>query len=106
MTMARITPHGLQNTVDALVRDVSTEGIGVYARGHYEKGETLLVKVSIKTDQGEVITGSLIGRVAWVTPVEDRKERAVGIELLDLEKKNPRLYAYLEKLEQVQSEKP
>ncbi|MDC4226923.1 MAG: PilZ domain-containing protein [Candidatus Manganitrophus sp.] len=73
MTVARITPHGLQNTVDALVHDVSREGMGVYVKGPYQKGDILLVKISVKTEEGEAINESLYGRVAWATRLESRR---------------------------------
>lgn len=99
--MARISPHGLQSTTDALVRDVSTHGMGVYVKGPYQKGDFLLVKISLKTDEGEKINASLTGRVAWAAPIEEG-QYAVGIEFNDLEAKHPALYAYIQRLEKLQ----
>ena len=104
-TMARISPHGLQNTVDALVRDISTDGMGVYVKGPYQKGDVLLVKVSIKTDEGEVINASLHGLVAWATPLPETNQYAVGMEFHNMEKKNPALYAYIKRLEGLQDKR-
>lgn len=103
VTMARITPHGLQNTIDALVRDMSAEGMGVYVKGPYQKGDLLLVKISMKTEEGEVINASLFGRVAWASLLEEPNQYAVGLEFHDLEKKNPALYAYIKRLEKFQN---
>lgn len=103
MTVARITPHGLQNTVDALVRDISLDGMGVYLKGPYQKGDLLLVKISMKTEEGEVINESLYGRVAWASALEERGQYAVGLEFHNMEKKNPALYAYVKRLEKLQN---
>jgi hypothetical protein len=98
ITMARITPHGPQTSADAFVRDVSIEGIGVYVKGRYQQGDLLLVKVSFMVSQGETIKESLMGRVSWVKPLEEGY-LAVGIQLPDMEQKNPKLYAYIRQLE-------
>lgn len=103
ITIARITPHGLQNTVDALVRDVSIDGMGVYVKGPYQKGDSLLVKVLIKTDEGKVINESLLGRVAWVKALEAEGQYALGLEFHNVETKNPALYAYIKRLEKLQN---
>lgn len=103
VTMARISPHGLQNAVDALVRDISVDGMGVYVKGPYQKGDVLLVKISIKTDEGEMLSESLHGLVAWAKPVPDSNQYAVGLEFHHLEKKNPALYAYIKRLEGLQN---
>lgn len=86
-TVARITPHGLQNTVDAQVRDISTEGMGVYIKGPYQKGDLLLVKLLIKTEEGGVLNESLYGRVAWASALEEMGQYAVGLEFHNMEKK-------------------
>jgi hypothetical protein len=99
ITMARITPHGLQTSAEAFVRDVSREGIGVYVKGRYQKGDLLLVKVSFMINQGETIRESLMGRVAWVKPLEEGHQ-AVGIFLSDMEQKHPKLYTYIQQLEE------
>lgn len=103
MTVARITPHGLQNTVDALVRDVSRKGMGVYVKGPYQKGDILLVKISVKTEEGEAINASLHGRVVWATRLEIEGQYAIGVEFHDMERKNPALYEYIKRLEQCQN---
>lgn len=103
MTIARITPHGLQNTVDASVRDLSVDGMGVCIKGPYQKGDMLLVKISLKTDEGGVISESLLGRVAWAAPLETKGQYAVGLEFHDMENKNPALYAYIKRLEKLQN---
>jgi hypothetical protein len=98
ITMARITPHELQTTAEAFVRDVSTEGIGVYVKGRYQKGDLLLVKVSFVTNEGETIKESLRGTAAWVKPLEEG-QCAIGIELPGMKGKHPKLYAYIKQLE-------
>ncbi len=103
VTMARISPHGIQKPVNALVRDISTEGMGVYAEGPYQKGDVLLVEISIKTDRGEIISEALLGMVAWTTPLQETNRYAVGLEFHNMEKKNPVLYAYIKHLEGLQN---
>lgn len=102
MTVARITPQGLQNSVDALVHDVSKKGMGVYVKGAYQKGDVLLVKILVKTEEGKTINASLQGRVAWATRLETEGQYAIGLEFHDLEKKNPALYEYINRLEKLQ----
>jgi c-di-GMP-binding flagellar brake protein YcgR len=104
MTIARITPHGLQNTVDALVRDISADGMGVYVKGSYQKGDALLVKILIRTDEGEVINESLFGRVAWAAALGSEGQYALGLEFQNIETKNPALYAYIRRMEKLQNE--
>ena len=99
ITIARITPHGLQSTSDAYVRDISTGGIGIYVKGRYQVGDILLVKVSIKADDGGIIKESLTGRVAWVRPLEEG-HCAVGIEVAHMEQKHPKLHAYVKQQEE------
>jgi hypothetical protein len=103
MRVARITPHGLQKTTDALIRDVSRDGMGVYVKGPYQKGDVLLVKISVKTEEGEAINESLYGRVAWATRLETEGQYAIGLEFHDMENKNPALYAYIQRLEKLQN---
>lgn len=103
LTVARITPHGLQKTVDAMIRDVSIHGMGVYVKGPYQKGDLLLVKISVKTEEGEAINESLYGRVVWATALEAAGQYAIGLEFHDMEKKNPALYAYIKRLEKLQN---
>ena len=98
ITMARITPHGLQTTAEAFVRDVSVDGIGVYVKGRFQKGDLLLVKVSFVTNEGETIKESLRGEVAWIKPLEEGQS-AVGIQLPGMKGKHPKLYAYIRELE-------
>lgn len=102
-TIARITPHGLQTSVEALVRDISAEGIGVYVKGRYQPGDMLLLKMSFVTDTGETIKESVMGRVAWAKRLEEEQQSAVGIQLPDMEQKHPQLYAYVKHLEELNS---
>lgn len=100
ITMARITPHGLQTTVGAFVRDVSTGGIGLYAKGRYQKGDIILLKILLVTEEGEAIKESLTGRIVWVKRMEEEGQSAVGVELPEMERKHPKLYAYIKRLEE------
>jgi Tfp pilus assembly protein PilZ len=99
VTIARITPQGLQTATEALVRDISAGGIGVYAKGRYQKGDLLLIKLSFTTDQGQTISESLAGRIAWLKPLDGENQSAVGIQIQDMERKHPTLYAYIQRLE-------
>lgn len=98
ITMARITPHGLQTSAEAFVRDISAGGIGVYVKGRYQAGDLLLVKVSLKTADGEAIREALTGRVAWTQSLEEG-QFAVGIEIADMEREHPKLHAYIKQQE-------
>ncbi len=103
VTMARITPHGLQTTDEALVRDISMGGIGVYVKGHYQKGDALLVKLLFVVNDGAKMMESLKGRIAWVKPLEEAGQFAVGIEIPNMEQRHPNLYAYIKQLEKLNS---
>lgn len=98
VTMARITPHELQAGAEALVRDISTGGIGVYVKGRYQQGDMLLVKISFDAGDGKIIKESLTGRVAWVKPLEEG-HLAVGIEIPNMERRYPGLFAYIKQQE-------
>ena len=63
----------------------------------------LLVKISVKTEEGEAINESLFGRVVWATRLETEGQYAVGLEFHDMEKKNPPLYEYIKRLEKLQN---
>ena len=100
ITMARVTPHELQPSAEALVRDISAGGMGVYVKGRYQKGDLLLVKVSFETTEGKIIKEALTGRIAWVKSLEEG-QLAVGIEIPDMERKHPSLYAYVKQQEEM-----
>ena len=103
ISMARITPHGLQTSNEALVRDICTHGMGVYVKSPYQKGDALLIKIALQTDEKDLINETLMGRVAWVTPFQGEYKYAAGIEFHEMEKKNPKLYAYIKHLEEIGS---
>lgn len=100
VTMASISPEGVRTATEALVRDMSAGGIGVHVKGRYLKGELLLIKVSFVTDDGETIKESLTGRVAWVRPLPAKSQSAVGVQLPDMAREHPKLYAYIQHLEE------
>lgn len=99
VTLASITPQGLQTAAEAWVRDMSAGGIGVHVNGRYLQGELLVIHVSFVTDEGETIQEALTGRVAWVKPLEGQKQSAVGIQLPNMEQEHPKLHAYIQRLE-------
>lgn len=101
-TMAHVTPHGLQKTTEAMVRDLSTEGMGCYVDHVCQKGDMMLTKIRLDLpgpDSG-VLQASLMGRITWVKPMNEEKKYAIGVEFRDMENQHPELYAHIKNLKE------
>lgn len=105
-TMAQVTPHGLQTAIDIMVRDLSTGGMGGYADRPFRPGTLLLLKITLKTEDNSVIAERLQAKIAWTTKIDGDGKYAFGAEFLNMEKNNPRLYAYLKDMEKVSASVP
>ncbi|MFQ5597926.1 MAG: PilZ domain-containing protein [Nitrospiria bacterium] len=107
-TVAHITPHGLQTAAEVVVRDLSVKGMGCSADTCFQKGDMLLIKLNLNTTQGETMTESLVGRIAWISeshpqngdPVDQAYRYAFGIEFRQAKESNPQFYDYLQSLEE------
>lgn len=100
-TLVHVTSSGIHITTEAVVNDVSIDGIGGFVNYPYQKGDKLLVKMKLSTPSKKVIRESLIGWIAWVSKVDGEEKYAFGLEFREMEKQQPRLYAYLQGLEEI-----
>lgn len=98
-TMAHFTPRGEQITIKATVRDISTQGMGAAVDYPYQKGEKILVKITLTSPSHKVIEGSVIGWVTRVSQNSSDDPYVVGLEFREMEKQDPKLYSYLQGLE-------
>lgn len=99
VSIAHITPHGLQDRSDVIVRDLSTGGMGGYVDHPCQKGDVLSVKIKLITADNAVIVASLTACIAWIETLEDGKRYAIGLEFKEMERSNPKLYKHLKGLE-------
>jgi len=98
--IAHITPHGLQQSAEVQVRDISTHGLGGYVSQAYQKGDILLIKLSLPVSKTEAIQESLMGQISWITQVpEEEQQYAFGVAFCEIKKQKPLLYAYLKQIE-------
>ncbi len=99
--LAHLTPRGGQKACEALVKDICTHGMGIYSRETYEKGDFMVVDISIETVNGD-IGGSVLAEVVWANRIEGDEEEqyAVGLKFDQLKKEKPKLFAYLKFLEE------
>lgn len=97
--IANISIDGIQETTKVIVRDLSTTGMGCITDRVFNKGDTLQVEIELNTSTGKVIKESLTGIVARVTKHETEKKHTFGMEFRDMEKRYPRIYAYIKRLE-------
>jgi len=93
------THQGYQQWNDALVRSISTNGMGIYTEKRVQKGDRLLIAISLVTDEKESLHETILGEVTWAGTGEERKRYTAGIYFGDIEQKHPKLYAYLKRLE-------
>ncbi len=100
-TVAHITPHGLQKSIEVFVRDVSTFGMGGYMNSGFNKGSMLLVKLKLLTANDETIEESIMGQIKWSRKLNRGGKYAFGLEFLEIQKDHPKLYLYLKELEEV-----
>ncbi|TAK10238.1 MAG: PilZ domain-containing protein [Candidatus Manganitrophaceae bacterium] len=99
ISIARLTPQGMETVRSVLVRDISTHGVGIYSEEPYEKGELVVIHLALAAGQEETITESIAGEVAWVAPLPDGTHYSVGIRFDKMEIEKPRLYEHIKQLE-------
>lgn len=101
VSIARLTLQGMEAEKPVLVRDISTHGVGIYTEEAYQHGDLVVIHLALTDDQFEVITESVAGEVAWVTPLPDGTHYAIGIRFDDMAVERPKLYAYVKRLEKM-----
>jgi Tfp pilus assembly protein PilZ len=103
ISIARLTQQGMEAARSVLVRDISTHGVGIYTEEAYRQGDLVVIHLAFTRDPSETVTESVAGEVVWVTPLPDGTHYAVGIRFENMEVERPRLYAYVQRLEQMNS---
>jgi hypothetical protein len=98
-TRIHYTHQGYQQWNDALVRSISTHGMGIYTDKRIQKGDRLVIALSLLTDERESLHESILGEVTWAGTGEEKKRYTAGIYFGEIEEKHPKLYAYLKRLE-------
>lgn len=99
MTRIHFTHQGFQQWNEALVRSISTHGMGIFTDKRVQKGDRLLIALSLVTDEKESLHESILGEVTWAGTGEEKKRYTAGIYFGDIEKKHAKLHAYLKRLE-------
>ncbi len=98
-TRVHFTHQGFQQWNTALVRSISTHGMGLYTEQRIQKGDRLVIALSLVTDENESLHESIVGEVTWAGAKEEKKRYTVGVYFGDIEEKHPKLHAYLKRLE-------
>lgn len=93
------TDQECQQWNSALVRSISTHGMGIYTDKGIRKGDQILIALSLLTDEGESLHESILGEVTWAGTGDDQKRYTAGIFFGEIEEKHPQLHAYLKRLE-------
>ncbi|MBI3804634.1 MAG: PilZ domain-containing protein [Nitrospirae bacterium] len=99
ISIARLTPQGVQSKQYVLVRDISTEGLGIYSQEKYQKGDLVLIELTL-THENEKINESIPGEVVWTQPLPDKVHYAVGIRIDSMELEKPKLYEQIKLIEE------
>jgi len=97
--IAHVTPHGLQQSVEIELRNLSTHGLGGVMTQAYRKGDVLLIKLQIPVSESETIQESLMGEISWIKPLAGGQRHAFGLAFCNIKQQRPMLYAYLKQLE-------
>lgn len=96
----RFTDDRLHLTGRAVLRQIATHGAGLYTAEPVEKGDRLLVELSLVTDRNESLNESILGQVVWSAPLAAEGRRSVGVFFEKLEEDHPKLYSYVSRLEE------
>ncbi len=101
-SIAHITPQGLEKSMDVMIRDLSTSGMGCYVDHVCQKGDMMMTKIKLDLpgENAGVISALLLGQVVWVKELNEEGRYAVGLEFREMEKQYPDLYAHLQEMEQ------
>jgi Tfp pilus assembly protein PilZ len=96
----RCTKQGTDQSNEGVVRTISTHGLGMYTKASLEKGDRLLIHLSLLTDEDQPVEESILGEVTWGAPEGVKSRYSVGVHFSQMEKEHPKLYAYLKRLEE------
>ena len=98
-TRVRITPPGIEKWSGALIRSISTHGMGLYTDNRVRKGDLLVIELSLVTDENEALHELILGEVVWAATGEAKKRYTAGVYFGDIQEKHEKLHAYLKRLE-------
>jgi Tfp pilus assembly protein PilZ len=96
----RFEKQGTDQSDEAVIRTISTNGIGMYTKASLEKGDRLLIHLSLLTDENQLVEESILGDVTWAAPEGGKGRYSVGIYFGEMEKGHPKLHAYIKRLEE------
>lgn len=99
----RFAKQGTDHEDEAVVRTISTHGMGMYTKTSLRKGDPLLIHLSLLTDENQSVEESILGEVTWAAPGGGKGRYSVGIYIGQMEKDHPDLYAYIKRLEEAVS---
>ena len=95
----RFTDQKTFESAEAEARNISTHGIGLFTAVRVQKGDLLLIEVSLADAQNTRLHEAVLGEVVWVRPEGDRGYSA-GVFCARMQKDHPRLYSHLRYLEE------
>lgn len=98
-TRIHYTHQGYQQWNEALVRSISTHGMGIYTEKRMQKGDRIIIALSLLTDERDSLHESILGEVTWAGIGEEKKRYSAGVFFEEIEEKHPKLYGYLKRLE-------
>lgn len=101
ISISSLTRLGIHPTSDILVQDICTHGIGILCPEKFQKGEFVRVEVIFGTDQGKTTTESIVGEVAWTSPLQNGITYAIHIRFDRIGRENPRLLEYIKHHEEM-----
>lgn len=99
----RFSKEGTDQKDEAVVRTISTHGMGMYTEVSLKKGDSLRIDLSLSTDENQPIEETILGEVTWAAPEGGKGRYSVGIYIGQMEKNYPGLYAYIKRLEEAVS---
>ncbi len=99
----RFSKQGTDQKDDAVVRTISTHGMGMYTEASLRKGDSLLIDLSLSTDENQLVEESILGEVTWAAPEGGKGRYSVGVYFGQMERNHPGLYAYIKRLEEAVS---
>ncbi|MBI3803123.1 MAG: PilZ domain-containing protein [Nitrospirae bacterium] len=102
-SIARLTLQERSEEIRALIRDISTHGIGIcYRRKLFRRGDLVSVRLSLLNGY-HTLTELIEGEIVWVGPLQRRGDFGIGIRFDEMKRNHPILYRYVETLTEMTS---
>lgn len=90
---------GTKENTEVFVRDLSVYGMGGYVNRAYQIGQSVLLRLKLKTSNKEVIEESIMAQVRWSKRLEGENNFAFGLIFHKMAERQTKLYHYLRDLE-------